>query len=534
MTVHYSVAMASVKRKHKTLSLKDKLDALKRLDNGETLTKLATELCVGKATISDWKKNRAKLEQNCATSSAKSLENRQTMKQSVYTQVDEALFLWFTQEREKGTPLSGPIVQEKAVQLNTLMNGDPSFSASTGWFDRFKKRHGIRQLTITGEKLSSDHNAAQEYLNKFETLITEGSYSPQQIYNADETGLNFRALPTKSLASKAEDHARGFKMSKDRVTLLACSNAAGNHKLPLMLIGNSAKPRCFKNVNISSLPVYYKSQKKAWMDGKLFKEWFHHQFVPAVKRFSEENDLEPRAILLIDNAPSHPNTEELSVGDIRAEFLPPNVTAILQPMDQGILQTLKLIYRKKFLRTLIHDNIPLVQKIKQTNIKDVVYWTAEAWENVSDQVIRKSWKKLWTSLQFKDTPAGQDNEGHLLKLVQAIPGCEEAAEEDVAEWMAADGAPVENLTDEEIVAAVTQEQAEMNCSDGSDDEPVCELVPHADAAAALDVALRYLEQQSTATPADLMFMRRWRNFASANRLSSLRQKTITDFLGSKK
>ncbi|KAG8249878.1 hypothetical protein J6590_012190, partial [Homalodisca vitripennis] len=35
-----------------------------------------------------------------------------------------------------------------------------------------------------------------------------------------------------------------------------------------------------------------------------------------------------------------------------------------------------------------------------------------------------------------------------------------------------------------------------------------ELVPHADGAAALNLALRYLEQQATATPADIMFMTR--------------------------
>jgi uncharacterized protein YqjF (DUF2071 family) len=54
-------------------------------------------------------------------------------------------------------------------------------------------------------------------------------------------------------------------------------------------------------------------------------------------------------------------------------------------------------------------------------------------------------------------------------------------------------------------------------------------VTHSDASAALDVALRYVEQQSTATPADTLFLRRWRNFAAKQRYSSLRQKNVTDF-----
>ncbi|GFT17886.1 uncharacterized protein TNCV_4910591 [Trichonephila clavipes] len=69
--------------------------------------------------------------------------------------------------------------------------------------------------------------------------------------------------------------------------------------------------------------------------------------------------------------------------------------------------------------------------------------------------------------------------------------------------------------------------------EGSDDETQCDkkdVVPHANGAAALALALRYLEQQPDTTPADVLFMRRWRNYASSKRLSSLRQKKITELI----
>ncbi|GFU41332.1 hypothetical protein TNCV_3011531 [Trichonephila clavipes] len=44
--------MAS-KRKHSTLTFKDKLEVLKRLDKGEGVTKLATEFNVGKTSFED-------------------------------------------------------------------------------------------------------------------------------------------------------------------------------------------------------------------------------------------------------------------------------------------------------------------------------------------------------------------------------------------------------------------------------------------------------------------------------------------------
>ncbi|GFW87518.1 hypothetical protein TNCV_1301631 [Trichonephila clavipes] len=66
--------------------------------------------------------------------------------------------------------------------------------------------------------------------------------------------------------------------------------------------------------------------------------------------------------------------------------------------------------------------------------------------------------------------------------------------------------------------------------EGSDDETQCDkkdVVPHADGAAALDLALRYLEKQPDTTPDDV---RRWRNYASSKRLSSLHQKKITELM----
>ena len=110
-----------------------------------------------------------------------------------------------------------------------------------------------RQLTITGEQLSANHVAAEEYICEFTGLVASRNYSPEEVYNADETGLNFKALPKKSLASKDESRAPGFKVSKERATLLACSNAAGTNKFPLKVIGKSAKP-----CHLQRLPTHLK------------------------------------------------------------------------------------------------------------------------------------------------------------------------------------------------------------------------------------------------------------------------------------
>ena len=109
-----------------------------------------------------------------------------------------------------------------------------------------------------------------------------------------------------------------------------------------LFVGKSAKPRCFKNMNMDSLPVKYYTQRSAWMNGDIFKEWYHKVFVTEVKRYQDGKGLQTKkALLLLGNAPSYPDSSSLTNGSITAMFLPPNTTPLIQPMEQGVLESLK-------------------------------------------------------------------------------------------------------------------------------------------------------------------------------------------------
>ena len=88
------------------------------------------------------------------------------------------------------------------------------------------------------------------------TIIS--NYEPLNVFNADEFGLFYQALPSKTLNLKGEK-CSGSKNSKIRLTGLAAANMIGE-KLPMFVIGKSQKPRCFKH--IKSLPCCYRAQKK--------------------------------------------------------------------------------------------------------------------------------------------------------------------------------------------------------------------------------------------------------------------------------
>ena len=109
---------------------------------------------------------------------------------------------------------------------------------------------------------------------------------PDLLYNADETGLFYRLLPEQTLASKTtEDHAKGFKHCKERLTVLVTVNSTGTHKLKLLTIGKSQRPRCFRGKDAGTMPSYWKANKTAWMTTDIFTWWLQHCFVPEVKAF---------------------------------------------------------------------------------------------------------------------------------------------------------------------------------------------------------------------------------------------------------
>ncbi|CAJ0848905.1 9657_t:CDS:2, partial [Entrophospora sp. SA101] len=85
---------------------------------------------------------------------------------------------------------------------------------------------------------------------------------------------------------------------KKKIDSVLTTNATGTRKLKPIVIGKSVNPRCFKNVNMSLLPVIYKSTPKAWMHSDIFEDWLRN----LDNQFQRERK---HILLLIDNAPSH-------------------------------------------------------------------------------------------------------------------------------------------------------------------------------------------------------------------------------------
>ncbi|GFT68118.1 tigger transposable element-derived protein 1 [Trichonephila clavipes] len=106
-----------------------------------------------------------------------------------------------------------------------------------------------RRIPITWESATADKGAAKIFPEELAKIIEDGDYSVDQVFNADETGLYWKKLPNRTYIAKDEKTASGHKASKDRVTLLLCSNASGDRMLKPLLINKSLRPRALKTVD---------------------------------------------------------------------------------------------------------------------------------------------------------------------------------------------------------------------------------------------------------------------------------------------
>lgn len=132
--------------------------------------------------------------------------------------VDEVCYEWFTEALNKNIPLSGPLIRSKAKEISEKLHYQ-EFNASQGWLQKVLGRHNITYRSVSGEGASVSATNVENFKVKVPDLIR--NYEPRDIYNIDETGLLYRALPDKTFALRGEK-CIGGEMAKDRFTILLC------------------------------------------------------------------------------------------------------------------------------------------------------------------------------------------------------------------------------------------------------------------------------------------------------------------------
>jgi hypothetical protein len=131
---------------------------------------------------------------------------------------------------QKKAIVTGEILKAKAEQLWEALpqyNDVEMPKWSNKWLERFKKRYKIKEFVQHGEAGSAatdnlDNVAQIEAVRQFCK-----QYKLRNILNIDETGLNWKRTPDRTLVTQSYS---GTKKSKDRITIALTSNADSSEK----------------------------------------------------------------------------------------------------------------------------------------------------------------------------------------------------------------------------------------------------------------------------------------------------------------
>lgn len=347
----------------------------------------------GQSTISDILKHADTI----LALDSRALESKR-VRSVTYPELDLALANWVLQcEARKVKVYNDLIKAQAAVFCGLLGISAQEMRFSGGWLESFKDRHGFNSFKSFGKasaaamssgltgpgNVTGSHadvvmtDAKVERIQDIRERIAK--YAVQDIYAMQETGLFYKFEPDTT------------KKYKARLSIVLCTNADGSDRRDPLVIGMHKEPKCFEGKTAEHYGFYYRSNRKSWMTGLLFRDW--------IERFNSSMGAAGRKVLmLLDSATSHVVTG-LELANVEIQFLPTTTTTKLQPLDAGIIRAFKLKYRALHMQHAL-DQAEEVQRWmqegirpkKSTNIYSVsqltaMRWIESTWREISDDTI---------------------------------------------------------------------------------------------------------------------------------------------------
>ena len=240
------------------------------------------------------------------------------------------------------------LAYEYAVKLD--LDIPPSWKedkeAGKDWMSGFLSRH--EEITIRAAESTSlgraacfnRHNVGLFFEN-YTTVTKRDSFSPDRIWNVDETGCTTVHKPNKVIARTGAKQV-GAIASGERgqlVTICCAVNAIGNTVPPMFVFPRvNYKDHFIRGSPTGSIGVAHPS---GWMTKENFLVFIKH-FVNYVRPTADN-----KVLLLLDNHESHVSIDVVKFakenGVVMLSF-PPHCSHKLQPLDKGVYGPFKTYY----------------------------------------------------------------------------------------------------------------------------------------------------------------------------------------------
>ena len=344
--------------------------------NNTNVAKLARELKIPRTTLTSILKNKDTIISDFEA--GRRIESKRKRKHN-FDDVDEPLLKWFRYAQEKNIPVSGEMLVVKAQEFAQVSGCEDIEKLDINWINRWKAREHIVRKKLHRDTSETNHNqSGMDEWQKYRLPALLKQFKAKDIFNAGEAELHYQCLPDRIHVFENEK-CTGGKLFKERLSVFVAVSMIGE-KLPPVVIGKLASPDCFRHVE--KLPLPYESNKEGRMNATIFAKW--------VKTLDLQMRKRSRTIaLVLDNSTAHSDTNCLT--NIKLVFFPPDANATIQPINAGIVCSLKLHYRHNLekLRLLAFE-----EKIDfNINVLERMRLLSQAWDSVSEAKIKTCFKK---------------------------------------------------------------------------------------------------------------------------------------------
>ena len=99
--------------------------------------------------------------------------------------------------------------------------------------------------------------------------------------------------------------------------------------------------------------------------------------------------------MLLDNASVHGTQAELpTLSNVTVHYLPKKTTSILQPLDAGVIASIK----KRYMQRVVERGVDLIEEgvinnAYNVDLKTALKWLYQIWNELDDDLVRNCWVK---------------------------------------------------------------------------------------------------------------------------------------------